>query len=337
MLAVCLFLMVSCSSSKKSVESAATADFVIAFGSCNKASLPNLLWDDISNESPNLWIWGGDNIYADTEDMAQLARMYEEQNKVPGYQKLKAETEVIGTWDDHDYGVNDGGVAFAAKKGSQQAFLDFMGVADGGPRRTQEGVYTAHNYMVPEGTVKVIVLDTRYFRTDLTPDTETKNRNKPNGYGEGTLLGETQWSWLENELASSTADFNIIVSSIQVLSNQHGFECWGNFPHEVDRLKQAIVATKAKGVLTLSGDRHISEISKTAVEGLGYPLLDFTSSGLTHAYKRFGGEPNPFRVGKVVSTESYGVLRLNLKTKTAVLQMVADGGIVLAELRQSFE
>ena len=33
----------------------------------------------------------------------------------------------------------------------------------------------------------------------------------------------------------SKADFHIIMSSIQVWSNEHGFETWGNFPHEVDK------------------------------------------------------------------------------------------------------
>lgn len=192
-------------------------------------------------------------------------------------------------------------------------------------------------YGGPQGTVKVIVLDTRYFRTVLTPDTETKKRIKPNVYGEGTILGSVQWMWLEQELATSNADFNIIVSSVQVLSNEHGFECWGNFPHEVDRLKKVLATANPKGVIILSGDRHISEISKTEVDGLGYPLLDFTSSGLTHAYRGFSGEPNPYRVGAVVSTESYGTLELNFNTKTAVLQMIGDGGTVFGEVRQTFE
>lgn len=328
---------VSCTSKKKVLDAVSKDNFVIAFGSCNKVSLPNVLWDDIANANPDVWIWGGDNIYADTDDMKKLARMYKAQNSVVGYKKLKASTPIIGTWDDHDYGLNDGGVEFEAKKESQQEFLNFMGVAKNSPRRTREGVYASHDYAGALGTVKVIVLDTRYFRTGLTPDTETKKRTKPNAYGEGTVLGVGQWSWLENELNESKADFNIIVSSIQVLSNEHGFECWGNFPHEVDRLKQTIVASKAKGVLILSGDRHISEISMTAVEGLGYPLIDFTSSGLTHAYRSFKGETNPFRVGKVVSTESYGTLSLNFKTKTVQLQMLGDGGVVLGEVRQSYE
>ena len=329
-----LALTCSCGSTKTVTND--TNDFVIAFGSCNKSSLPNLLWDDIRDTNPNIWIWGGDNIYADTDDMQKLRSMYLEQKAIPGYASLIKDVPVIGTWDDHDYGLNDGGTEFLAKKESQKEFLDFMDVSADSPRRKQEGVYTSHNYEQKEGSVKVIVLDTRYFRTALTPDTETKKRTKPNEYGQGTVLGETQWSWLEKELENSNADFNVIVSSIQVLSNEHGFECWGNFPHEVDRLKKTILNSEAKGVMLISGDRHISEISKTE-EGLAYPLIDFTSSGLTHAYRKFTGEPNPFRVGEVVSTESFGAIIFNFKTNTALFQMLGDNGIVLGELRQRYE
>lgn len=330
-----LFLFFSCTSTKKEAFTSETV-FTIAFGSCNKHTLNNLLWDDITATNPNVWVWGGDIIYADTDDMVKLRNIYTAQNTVEGYKKLKMKVPVIGTWDDHDYGLNDGGVEFEAKAESQKEFLDFMDVPRDSPRRDQEGVYTEHNYTLPNGKVKVIVLDTRYFRTALTPDAETKKRNKPNEYGDGTVLGKAQWQWLEKVLNTSNADFNVIVSSIQFLSNEHGFECWGNFPHEVDKLKNMIAASKAQGVLILSGDRHISEFSKTKVGKLEYPLIDFTSSGLTHAYSKFSGEPNPYRVGEVVSTESFGLVQFDFKAKKVHYKIIGDNGQLLEELQQNY-
>lgn len=332
-----IFTLVACKNTKAPLtNSSQKADFIIAFGSCNKGDLANLLWDDIADVNPDLWIWGGDNVYADTDNMEELREEYNNQNEVREYKKLKKNVPMIGTWDDHDYGLNDGGVEFKAKQGSQQQFLDFMGVAEDSPRRYQEGVYTSHDYNLPFGKIKVIVLDTRYFRTALTPDTETDKRTKPNDYGQGTVLGEAQWLWLENTLQSSTANFNVIVSSIQFLSNEHGFECWGNFPHEVDKLKSLIADSRAKGVLILSGDRHISEFSKTIIDGLDYPIIDFTSSGLTHAYSEFSGEPNPFRVGTVIKTESFGVLEFNFLTNKVDFLIVGDEGTVFSKLEQSY-
>ena len=278
--------------------------------------------------------------YATVEysDVDKIRAFYNAQNEVKGYKKLKSEVEVIGCWDDHDYGLNDGGVEWSAKEGSQQAFLDFMDVPGSSPRRLQEGIYTAYNYELVQkpGKIKIIVLDTRYFRTSLSPDPSGEKRYIPNEYGEGTVLGETQWEWLAKELTNSQADFNIIISSIQFLSDQHGFEAWGNFPHEVDRLKKLIVESQARGVFILSGDRHISEFSKLDLEGLPYPLIDFTSSSLTNPYREFSGENNPYRLGEVVFTENFGLVKFNMVSKKIRFQIIGDEGTILGEIEQQY-
>ncbi|MEL6916544.1 MAG: alkaline phosphatase D family protein [Bacteroidota bacterium] len=332
-----IIFLYSCKPVEKKVDATIPdLDFTIAFGSCNKHTLKNDLWDDVLNTNPDVWVWGGDIVYADTDKAKEIKAMYAAQNNVEGYKTLKTEIPVIGTWDDHDYGLNDGGVEFKAKKESQQVFLDFMDIDKNDARRSREGIYTSHDYDMPNGRIKILVLDTRYFRTALTPDTETKKRHRPNAYGEGTILGTEQWQWLTAQLTESKADFNIIVSSIQFLSNEHGFECWGNFPHEVSRLKEILVTSKAKGTIILSGDRHISEFSRTKIDGLAYPLIDFTSSGLTHVYSDFNGEPNPYRVGQVVFDKSFGSLKINLKSKRVSFKMIGDNGKLLGKLEQGY-
>ena len=311
-------------------------DFVVAFGSCNMSQEPNLFWDDIVAQQPDVWIWGGDIVYADTDDVERLKAIYAMQDAVAGYAELKKEVPVIGTWDDHDFGVNDGGADFAIKAESQQVFLDFMDVPADSERRNQEGVYASHEYVLPSGKVKIIVLDTRYFRSDLIKSDDAQRRYEPTMDSTATILGAKQWQWLENELNQSEADFNLIMSSIQVLSGEHGFETWGNFPLEVKKLESLIAQSGAKGVVLLSGDRHISEFSKTDIAGLSYPLIDFTSSGLTHSYSSFSGEPNQHRVGEVVSDKSYGVINLYIQDKAAEFKMMGDNGEVLQELKQRY-
>ena len=261
---------------------------------------------------------------------------YNTQKKQKGYDALLKNTPIMATWDDHDYGVNDGGIEFAKKEEAQQLFLNFLNVDKNSPRRKQEGVYHSKLFKTNNGSIKVIVLDSRYFRTALTKNKTKKRRYMPNIYGEGSILGETQWKWLQQELSSSEADFNVIVSSIQVLSAEHGFETWGNFPHEVDKLKQLIVESKAKGVILLSGDRHISEFSKTPVKGLSYPLIDFTSSGLTHSYSSYSGEPNSLRVKNVISDISFGLMHFNFKTKKVNLEMRGINNKLLQEINQTY-
>lgn len=312
------------------------SDYTIAFGSCNKQFLDNKLWDDILHQKPDLWVWGGDNVYADTDNMVKLKADYDKLLNNKGYKALMNSTKIMGTWDDHDYGMGDGGVHFKAKKESQQAFLDFFGVPKDDIRRKREGVYYSEIVNSVNGSIKIIILDTRYFRTDLTEDLKSSKRYKPNAYGEGTILGTVQWQWLEEELKASQADFNIIVSSIQVLSYQHGFETWGNFPHEVDKLKQLIIDSKAKGVIILSGDRHISEFSKENLSGLNYPLIDFTSSGLTHVYSNFSREYNPYRIGDVVKEISFGLLEFNFNSKEVTMKMIGDQNTLQQEISQQY-
>jgi len=83
---------------------------IIAFGSCSRQYISNQRWLDILNSDPDIWIWLGDNIYGDTHDMDLMAEKYAYQKADSGYQLLlKSGVQIIGTWDDHDYGVNDGG------------------------------------------------------------------------------------------------------------------------------------------------------------------------------------------------------------------------------------
>ena len=59
--------------------------FTIAFGSCNNQVLKNNLWNEIEKNNPDIWIWGGDVIYSDTEDMIYLKNNYEIQKNDSDY------------------------------------------------------------------------------------------------------------------------------------------------------------------------------------------------------------------------------------------------------------
>lgn len=337
-----LFCLMGCLSKKltasnsKSNSQQANHNFVVSFGSCNKQYLTNPFWDDILAQDPDVWIWGGDIVYADTKDMDSLKQIYTEQSSQKAYRLLESKVPVIGTWDDHDYGLNDGGREFSMKRESQQALLDFLKVGKDDMRRNREGVYASHTYRTSQGKVKVLVLDTRYFRSPLEKDLDPNRRYKANNAEDATILGKEQWQWLEEELENSEADFNLIVSSIQFLSQEHGFETWGNFPNEVKKLNGLIASSKARGVIVLSGDRHISEFSRTQLDGMSYPLIDFTSSGLTHSYEKYTYEPNRFRVGMVVSNPSFGVIQLNFKKKEANLLIMGENGVVHQHLKQAY-
>lgn len=42
--------------------------------------------------------------------------------------------QVIGTWDDHDYGLNDAGKEFMGKNMTQKLLMDFLDEPEDSPR-----------------------------------------------------------------------------------------------------------------------------------------------------------------------------------------------------------
>ena len=294
----------------------------IAFGSCNNQNEAQPLWSNILQHDPDLWVWLGDNIYADTRDMSAMAEKYAAQRDNANYQQLVSATRVVGTWDDHDYGRNDAGRFYAKRDSSQQLFLDFMGVPADHPRRDRAGVYSAHTYGSPGRRVKVILLDTRYHRDSLAaaPEPDRRYQPRPNA----RLLGEEQWAWLESQLRNSDAQIHLIGSSIQVIPEQHGWEKWANLPQARERLFRTLRATQAPGIILLSGDRHMAELSRRD-DVLDYPLYEVTSSGLTHSWGGVGSEPNRHRVDSMFTRINYGLLQIDWDAQPATITIQVRG------------
>jgi hypothetical protein len=153
--------------------------------------------------------------------------------------------------------------------------------------------------------VKVIFLDTRSFRDDhwirSVGDVPIKGSAlvassiraaySTLGFARsyaGEVLGEQQWAWLESTLRESQqegVDANIIVSSVQVLTTNPVFESWGHFPVEKKRLFDLLQRVDPRGLVFLSGDVHLAEISQasfTRADGERGEWTEITSSGLTH-------------------------------------------------------
>jgi alkaline phosphatase D len=293
----------------------------IAFGSCADQDKPLPIFDTIAAVKPELLLLTGDNIYADLEKgrkvtPAVIREKYDTLAKLPGFRRLRATCPVLATWDDHDFGKNDGGADWALKDESQKLFLDFWGVAKGDPRRAQKGVY--HSTVVgPVGKrVQVILLDTRYFRSPLKRAPKPLPGDRvppyvPNTDPGATVLGAEQWAWLEGELRQP-AEVRLLVSSIQVVADEHPYEKWANFPKERDRLYSLIRDTGAGGVVILSGDRHLAEVSLDPKAAVGYPLYDVTSSGLNQGTKGWRApEKNSHRVSAMPYGDNFGVVLID--------------------------
>lgn len=292
----------------------------IAFGSCSRQDRPQPLWQPIIDTQPDVWIWTGDIVYGDTEDMDELRAKYDLLKRHPGYTRLRNLCPILGIYDDHDYGLNNGGKEFGPRAQSQQALLDFLDEPADSPRRQRAGAYTSTDLGEPGQQVRIILLDTRY------------HREAPGDSAD--VLGAQQWDWLAGQLTRSPAQIHVIVSSIQVVPDGHPYEKWSNFPQSRARLLTLVQESGASGVLFISGDRHLAEISRWDGDDDATPLFDVTSSGMTHSYTSYSGEPNRWRVGSPFTSLNFGTLDIDWNTEPIVVDMQirnASGAIVRAD------
>ena len=160
-------LSISCTANKEwnevIVEKEGSA-VSIAFGSCAHSYDTLNIFNSINSRKPDLWIWLGDIVYGDTHDMTVLRQKYNVQKAKPEYQELLSETRVIGIWDDHDYGINDGGKYYSKKDESKEELMSFLDVHPNDPVRRRSGAYSAYSVRVGDKSIRVILPDTRYFR-----------------------------------------------------------------------------------------------------------------------------------------------------------------------------
>ncbi len=296
----------------------------IAFGSCSYEYDSVQMWDDVMKLKPKAWVWLGDNIYGDTEDMALMKSKYDMQKQRASYQNLIKSMDIYGIWDDHDFGVNNGGKEYVMKDESKALLLDFLDVSADAKVRDHTGAYQSYEIEDKGLKIKLILLDTRYFRDEIVKNSNEEDHSYYAENMEGDFLGEAQWQWLEKELANSDADIHLFGSGVPLIPIPI-FEKWGNFPNERIRFFELLVKTKPARPIVLSGDRHFAEFSKIELEGLGYPLYEFTSSGLTHTVNPDHIEINSFRIGELIIKKNFGVINISHAENDITIKMQIRG------------
>jgi alkaline phosphatase D len=240
------------------------------------------LWNQIAQESPDYLILLGDNVYNDVRNnfgqwqpasVEAIQNSYAELEADEGWSALSSKLgrdRIFATWDDHDYGLDNGDRTYVNRDGSLEAFLNFFhtDAADFDYRLKRGGVYKSHIVSIPRGDelndfiVKVIMMDTRYFKD-------------PKGSAGADILGDEQWTWLEAEINGAGAgagagddmqpDLILLGSSIQVLSTQKIFEeTWSDYPVPRQRLLNLITNSHCQNILILSGDVHMMEVSQVS-------------------------------------------------------------------------
>ncbi len=303
-------------------------NFKIRFGSCIHQNKASPILHPIYEENPDLFIFLGDNVYADTEDLSVMQRKYQKQAEKPEFKQLVDSTSVIAIWDDHDYGENDAGQGYKEKEGAREIMLDFWQEPKDSARRIRpDGIYTSYLYGEEGKRIQIIMPDLRWNRTSLKKlsfieyEKQKRKNNKgpylPQDDEVSQMLGEEQWQWLEKELLKP-AEIKIIASSLQLLPEFTGWESWANFPRERDRLLHFIKENNINGVLMISGDTHWGELSKVEIDKF-YPLYEVTSSGLNQEWKKVS--PNKHRIADPYSKVNYGFIDINWSVDDPMIEL----------------
>ena len=268
----------------------------LGLGSCNDQDMKTPAWKSLEKENLDGFFFLGDNVYGDVPsgDLRRLIKAYDT-FKLNKPQWLN-EIEIFTIWDDHDYGMNDGGGDYKYKVESQKLFNDFWNISKNDPRRNREGIYFSEFREINNLKVLIIGLDTRYFRSYLNKKNGTYLINNS---GDATILGKQQWSWLQKQVKVEH-DLLILASSIQVLATEHRFEKWSNFPGEREKLLNLLNKLNSK-VLIVSGDRHRSGFYQKG------KIYEFTSSSLNVGIFP-QSETDSLLKGKTYPDNNYGII-----------------------------
>lgn len=228
--------------------------FRVVMSSCVDLSKGNnhAAWDILRNSNPDLHLLVGDNAYVDSSNTKMHWKKHLDVRDVTTIEKAYKSIPSYSTWDDHDYGKNNGGAEYSGKANALKMWKYLwpnpeMGL-DGTP-----GVF----YKFSWADVEFFVIDARYHR-----DT--------------TLLGSAQATWLHNSLKQSNATFKVIVGGCR-WDDDDG---WGDFANSRRNLLNVINDNKINGVFYISGDLHKSKFEQHNEDRIDYPLVELVSSGI---------------------------------------------------------
>ena len=298
-------------------------------------------------ETADLFLMIGDNVYGDKNgpaymnnqpDLDELRESFRDLAARDDFKAVRAKFPMMVAWDDHDMGANDAGREFPFRRLAERIHERFWGL-ENQDVGAYPGTYYARTFG-PEGQrTQVIMLDTRFFRSALTPTDEWNKKGKeryiPSSDPSQDMLGNDQWTWLENRL-QDPADLRLIVSSIQVLpTDGHGFEAWRTLPLEQQRLYRLIRESEAKGVVFVSGDRHTSFLYEDK-EALTYPVSEITASSLNVAFAETTAEMDKAQVGEGYPPENYGAIGIDWAAGTVRLEIKSNTGATVRETTTAF-
>lgn len=282
----------------------------------------NVMWPKAFAHNPDVTFLIGDNIYADVFSGLYLGsfqkitpkhmwnRYVDHAMKLKIY-FMKKLTPTYVTWDDHDFGINDGGKAYPYIKESKKMLNTFFGRQKSNQLNYGPGVSS----LVQLGGMNFFFLDGRSFR-------DQKGKVK------GSHFGLKQRNWIKRNLNKSK--LNWLISGDQFFGGYHPYESFQG-DHKVTFQSFLTDIKKSQALVGfLSGDRHLLEVMKIPKSELGFETYEYTVSGIqTKMYPgSLAKNENPYRESGFDGVANYAILktdRSNNVLKTSLEGFSASG------------
>lgn len=236
----------------------------VGFASCVDIE-PNGIWKEMQTLDLDMVCLMGDTPYIDSTDLAKVRSRHRQFLQMPDLAELSANTSTVGTWDDHDFGRNNGNGRnlMKGKTDSRRGFVNYRAHSQFG--NGSEGVY----HKADLGMIEVFFLDPRYFsQTEPSPVDESQP----------TCFGSEQWTWLLAELRKSKAPFKVLaLGAIREDKKNKETDDMFTYWYERDALLNVIRNENISGVVLLGGDIHVAR-HLIHPRRAGYDLHDFVIS-----------------------------------------------------------
>ena len=289
----------------------------LGFGSCAPSD-PNRVWTRVVEEACEGFVFLGDTPYIDSNDLFIARQKHRRFLSQPEIASMIAQMPCWGTWDDHDFGKNDGHGDYPGKHTCRTAFTEYRANASYGHDEVGEvqsdrfgsgrGIYTSFR----RGPIEVFLLDPRWFsRTEPSwadPD-------------QPTCLGRVQWEWLKRGLETSTAPFKALATGM-IWDDKKNSERddWHTYRHEREAIFDFIRERRIAGCFLIGGDIHVSRALNYGPR-VGYDLWQFIISPLHGSTIPSLDVPHPDLVHHAV--EPFVFLKLEASSETAVATLNA--------------
>ncbi len=268
----------------------------------------NPMWQKMKDQNPDMIVLNGDVVYVDSYDFVERKkateldiwfRFIDSLNRLPIYKWTELKP-IFATWDDHDFGTNDGDKDFINKQAARKVFLGFFG------GKNISGVYelepSSVYFSLKAFQQNFIFLDNRYFRQ---PNKDPKSQEVYAHWG------EKQYKWLLDEI-KKTNQPTWLFSGNQFFSGvalDYKESLQDNNPENFKLLTSDLKNINVPVVFG-SGDVHFSEIMKIPADRIGYETYELTSSSM-HSFT-YSGWDNPLR-HEGAFTKEFNFMMINSK------------------------